>query len=163
MAFERKGLCIEGIVVLLCDFFFDAIDVLTIVQIFEYPRNLVVWVDLRFLVEWLGSFHFFKNIRSKLSKDIKQIAATTGKNHTMAFIGCFGDWIYQCNVRQFVIAQEIAQFSFFVLEHLMPSIKVSIKSRRDHLYLYGSENKMLNSIHKFNFFFAFFNLWNLKE
>ena len=120
-------------------------------------------MNLRFLVEWLWSFNLFQNIRPKLGKDIKQIFATTGKDHAMALIGCFGYWINQCNVCQFVIAKEIAQFSFFVLEHLMPSIKVSVKSRWDHLNLYSSENKMLNSIHKLNFFFAFFYLWNLKE
>ena len=59
VAFESKGLCIKGVVVLLCDFLFDAIDVLTIVQIFEYARDLVVGVNLRFLVEWLWSFHLF--------------------------------------------------------------------------------------------------------
>ena len=45
----------------------------------------------------------------------------------------------------------------------MPSIKVSVESRWDQLYLYSSKNKMLYGIYKFYFFFALFYLWNRKE
>ena len=85
-------------------------------------------MHLLFLIERLRTPNLFKNIRSKLSKDIEQIATTACKNNTVAFICRLGVWIYQCNVRQFVIAKEVAQFRFSVLEHFMPSIIVSVKS-----------------------------------
>ena len=113
---------------MLSDFVLDTIYILTVVEILEYTRDLIVCVHLLFLIERLWTSHLLKNIRSKLSKDIEQIATTASKNNTMAFIRRLGVWIYQCNVRQFVIAKEVAQFGFSIEEHLMPSIKVSVES-----------------------------------
>ena len=108
VALEGKCLCIEGVVVLLCDLLTDAVDVLAVVEVLEDPRYLVVGVLFNFLIERHRYLDLLEDVGSELGADVKQVAAAAAHDDSVAPVAGLSVRVDQCNVRQFFIRQEVA-------------------------------------------------------
>ena len=83
VAFEGKGLSIQGVVVILSYLISDSIDVLAVVEILEDATNLIIGVSFTLLIEWIRYIYCVENSWTMMSEYVKHISTSTCQNDTM--------------------------------------------------------------------------------
>lgn len=66
IAFERKGLCIESIVVVFSDLISDYREILIVVNVLQNTANLIIRVDFTLLIKGCGHIHLIEFTRTEI-------------------------------------------------------------------------------------------------
>ena len=95
---ESIGLRVQSVVVALVDFVLDGGNALVVVQVLQNAADLVVGVNLTFLVERSWDLDNVEGAWSIVREDVKHVTTSSSDDGAMALVLCVGSWMSDRNV-----------------------------------------------------------------